>query len=63
MPFNIMADVIVANPPWGWRIGCGAASEQIAMSLMRQFPQAACRAATYFVDKKDTKSIQKSIKK
>ncbi|CAE7833538.1 rluD [Symbiodinium sp. KB8] len=34
-------DVVVANPPWGWRIGSGSdTSLQIIRNLMREFPEA-----------------------
>ena len=34
-------DVVVANPPWGWRIGSGSdTSLQIIHNLMREFPEA-----------------------
>ena len=34
-------DVVVANPPWGWRIGSGpGTSLQIVRNLLHEFPQA-----------------------
>ena len=34
-------DVVVANPPWGWRIGSGSAiASQITCNLLREFPDA-----------------------
>ncbi|CAK9081790.1 Ribosomal large subunit pseudouridine synthase D [Durusdinium trenchii] len=37
---EIQADVIVVNPPWGWRIGSSIASEKIILNLCHEFPNA-----------------------
>ncbi len=43
-PFSkipLQPDVIVANPPWGWRIGLASSSaEDIAVNLLREFSTA-----------------------
>lgn len=43
-PFSkipLQPDVIVANPPWGWRIGLASSSaEDIALNLLHEFPAA-----------------------
>ena len=42
-PFNLpQPDIIIANPPWGWRIGLArtASTEEILANLLHQFPSA-----------------------
>ena len=42
-PFNLpQPDIVIANPPWGWRIGLArtASTEEILANLLHQFPSA-----------------------
>ena len=43
-PFTSMVeppDIVVANPPWGWRIGSGSGTSlQIIRNLLHEFPRA-----------------------